>query len=120
MIERHIVGKTKAVDHRDAFPELLVGKHPAASTRIRSKGGSLGLPRHTMADPAKALTARAYQRGQDRLDTAAQHHIRVSNNAGGHPGFSKGATAAHSRDAIANSTSPTGRISSGPRSRYIE
>jgi len=49
---------------------------------------------------AKAIAARAHQRGQDRLDTAAQHHIRVSNNAGGDPGFAKDATAAHSRDAI--------------------
>jgi hypothetical protein len=44
MIERHIVGKAKTVDHRDAFPELLVRQHPGAGTRIRSKGGSLGLP----------------------------------------------------------------------------
>ena len=53
-----------------------------------------------MADPAKAIAARAHQRGQNRLDTAAQHHIRVSNNAGGDPGFAKDAAVAHRRDAI--------------------
>jgi len=53
-----------------------------------------------MADPAKAIAARAAKRGQNRFDAATQHHIRVTNNAGGDPSSSEDATVAHSRDAI--------------------
>ena len=44
MVERHVVRKVQAVDHRYAFPECLVGQHPRVGERIRSKGGSLSLP----------------------------------------------------------------------------
>jgi len=52
------------------------------------------------ADPAKAIAPRAHQRVQDRLDTATQHHVRVPDDAGGYPGFSEHAAAAHRRDAV--------------------
>ena len=61
-----------------------------------------------MADPSKAFAAGANQRGQDRLDAAAQRQIRVSDDAGACPGFATDSAAAHCRDAIGELGLPDG------------
>ena len=53
-----------------------------------------------MTDPAKAVASRAHQTVQDRLHTAAQHHVRMPDDAGSHSSFAEDAAAAHRRDAI--------------------
>src|SRR5438093_10014024 len=70
--------------------------------------------------PRKRSPPSAHQRVQDRLDTAAQHHVRVSDDAGGYPGFSEHAAAAHRRDAVGELHLTDRPHFLGPRSRYIE
>jgi len=100
MVERHVIGKTQTVQYGNSFSKPLVSQHARVCTRIGPDLRRLALPGNAVADAPKAVASRAHQRVDDRLHATTQCHVRMSDDAGGHSGFTKGTATAHRGDAI--------------------
>ena len=114
----------------EAEPERVQFGEPVAQIRLHQQPGRpvdrraarrlVRVRSRDKSDAAEPAAARRDHRFQHPLDPRAEHQIGMADNPGADPRLAVSPAAAMAATPLANSTSPTGRISAGPSGRYID
>ena len=100
MIHPRIERVAEPCERLHALAEFRV-RHHARHRRIAGIAHTrIGVPRRDVADAAEAPAAGAIERGEHRLDAAAEHHVGIADDAGAGADLSVDAARRHRGDAV--------------------
>src|SRR5262249_8574298 len=92
--------QAETAEHGEAFSETRFNHKMRLRDVCRVTHGRVGVHRRDMANAAEAVAARTGKGHQDRLDPAAEHQVRMSDNASADPCLAIGTAGAHCRNAV--------------------
>src|SRR5262249_15389847 len=116
--------ESQTAEDRESFAKRLIAEQPGRCRIGRIEEWSIGIPRRGIANAAESIAGGTHKRGQPRLGAASPRWPTLRARSATRPAAPlvlRQYPLAHiAAIPFTNSVTPTGRISTGPASRYIE